>query len=201
MRDRVVLILIVILGVAFSGSPSAAGGPRTELPSRFVAALDGAPAIVDLPAEGLRLSAWPYRSGAEYDLALSVQDASGVWSRPSFFGAGDGVDQIEPALAVDSNGTVYLAFAVRPQGSIWLAVRAKGGAWSPSIAVTPAEARASTPAMAIVGDRLVLAYRTGPRTVIVDLPLLSPTTSPFGVQDGPDGVDPLGVLPAPIGSN
>jgi hypothetical protein len=182
----------VLVGLFLAGSALAAGH---RLPDRFVpGSLDRDPVVVEDAAAGMTWSAWAYRNGAEYDLAVSWLDASGQWSEPEFFGVDDDLDQFDPALTVDRNGVVYLAFVERDGNSVYLAVRrGLDEPWvGPHVAVR-AEDGASSPALRQVGDRMVLAFRDGDQVSMVDFDLVpSPVIRTFGIQEGPDVIDPLG---------
>jgi hypothetical protein len=54
--------------------------------------------------------------------------------------------------------------------------------------------RATSPAVRIVAGQLIIAYRTPHGTGMTELPLLEPAEI-FGINDGPTGVDPLGMVP------
>lgn len=201
-------VFVSILFVAVSAL--AVGDVRADGPQRFIVpSLDGPPAIVENPVDGKAYSAWAYRSGGQFDIAVSVRDASGNWSRPSFFGRFDGADQKSPALAVDGSGHVYLAFASSDSGRVVLATLALDAAsWSAPIAVSPEGVRAVSPAVQIIGDRLVVAFRIGARVGLVDLPLIGSDATMQGIQDGPDpvgGKEPSGSersdrsVPVPFG--
>lgn len=163
-----------------------------DLPLRYIhPVLDGPAAVAESPVDGLAWAAWAYHSQGEFDLALSVRDASGVWSPPQFLGERDRLDQADPSLAVDSAGNLYVAFVVRQRGRVYLAVLPAGSnrLSDPVEASLPGE-RASSPHLRIVRDRLVLGYRVGTRVLLRDFPLLGVGT--HGVQDGPDILPPLG---------
>ena len=197
MRSRIVVLTIsAALGLAFSASESLVSAARPHGPSRFVGALDGAPVTVARVADGTTWAAWAWRSGREYDLAISSADASGAWSTPTFIGRYDGMDQVEPALAADAEGNLYLAFVERPAGCVRLAVLPAGAeSWSAPIAVTLEGRDAANPALSVVAGRLVLAYRTGGVVSILVLPIAGSAASPLGIQDGPDPVSPAGATP------
>jgi hypothetical protein len=181
-------------------APLLAAAPPDGRPRMYRAALDGAPVRVELPAQGRAVSAWTWREAGETDIAVAIRDLDGRWSDPFRFGARDGLDQVEPALVADPQGHVYLAFAVRETGAVALAVLAAGSdAWTPALEVVPAGERASAPALRVVRDRLVIAWRSGAETRIADFPLVGGGNRASGVQDGPDGFDPLGTAPTPTG--
>lgn len=142
------------------------------------------------PLDGRVWSAWAYRSGAEFDIAVSVREASGAWSEPVFLGAGDGRDQIDPALVFDAQGNLYLAHVVRDSSQIQVSMLAAGATrmTSPVIVSVPGE-RAASPSLMLTDTYLMVGYRVGSRVVLRSVSL-APATRPFGVQDGPDGFPP-----------
>jgi hypothetical protein len=193
--------VLVLASLVFVAAPVfSADAPRGDGPHRFVVpALDGTPVVLQDPVNELAYSAWTYRSGRESDLAISVRDSSGVWGRPTFIGQFDGADQKDPVLALDAAGHVYLAFSSSDSGRISLAVLPLGAAsWSSPVAVSPAGVRASAPALAIVGDSLVLAFRSGTRVHLLLLPKFVGGVGTLGIQDGPD---PLGGASPPSGDD
>jgi hypothetical protein len=182
MRNLGIALAVV---VALPGALHAAD----DIPHRYLArSLDAGLVRVENPADGRVWSAWAYRAGSEYDIAISVRDALGSWSEPTFIGANDASSELTPTLAVDRRGTLYLAFAVRESGQVLLSVLPAAGArWSPPVPIALGAGRFASPALRVVGDRLVLACRAGREVRIVDLSLLQTDVRPTGVTDGPDG--------------
>jgi len=197
MRERISIPFAFVTAVWVSGSLLVAAPVRPETPARFIGALDGSPTTIESSADGTAWSAWAWRTGGEFDIALSHRDADGVWSRPVFVSRNDGADQIEPALARDTSGHLYLVFAEQPSFRIYLSVLPAGAtAWSAPIPVTPEGVRARTPALEVVGGHLVLAYRTDRGVSIQVLGTVGPAVrDPLGIQDGPDPVGPSGATP------
>lgn len=196
MRDlRAVLALAALLGTGIAAA-APVPGTRTDAPRRVNPVIDGAPVYLVLPADGRTVAAWAYRSAGEFDLAISIRGVDGRWSEPAFFGQGDRLDQMEPALAVDSTGHAYLAFATRQTGEISLAILLAGSeSFTPAMPIVPSGSNAASPALRVVGDRLVLAWREGRSVQLADLPLVGGGNRSSGVQDGPDGFNPLGSAP------
>jgi hypothetical protein len=189
MLERRTLPFLFSLGITGTAL-AAAGSLDRALPHGYaVPGLDGTPVTIESAVENKTVAAWTYRSGLETDLAVAVLDASGTWSEPVYFGRADGLDQVQPSLAVDSSGTVYLAMTTLPSREIWLAVLPAGGAWTTPVAVTVAGEPASRPTVRVVADRLVIAYRSGGVVAVRDLPLYVPIDGE-GVQDGPDILPP-----------
>lgn len=190
MCDTLRCRLLVLTAIALVAAPAGFAGPPAHADGlqRFVIpSLDGTPVILENPADGRAYSAWTYRSGAEFDVAVSVRESSGSWNTPIFFGRFDGVDQRSPALAVDPSGHVYLAYVASDAGRVLLATLVAGtSSWSTPIAVTPDGIRAAAPVLMIVGDRLVVGFRAGTRVGLVHRALVGAPAQPLGIQDGPD---------------
>lgn len=189
MRNRFATLLTVSLVVCSLGwTQVAAVDASRGAPHRYnPRSLDGPLVQLANPIDGRTWSAWSYRDGAEYDIAISYLDGSGFWSEPSFLGRQDRRDQVQPTMIVDGSGHVYLAFADRAAGSVMLSVLAAGtDTWSEPLAVSDPGTRAFMPALSIVGTRLVIAYRSGTSIEIRDLPLLSTVFTGQGITDGPD---------------
>jgi hypothetical protein len=209
MRSLRFLLLSSLLVCAAGGTVAAQAsrlGPEPiDPPNRyFLRDLDGRLARVENSTDGRTYAVWAYRNRGEFDLAIAVRDAAGHWSAPSFLGAGDSLSQMQPSLAVDSNGNLYLAYSERETGLIYLTMRAAGGvAWSEPTRIAVDSQRHWMPALRVVGNRLVVAYRSPSGTEIVDFALLPPaaTQRPTGVQDGPDGFPPSESIPPPDSPN
>lgn len=200
MRNRALVAAMICLALgasAFAGSRDTGRAERGRAPAPFlVRGLDRDAVSMTVAATGETWVAWSYRSGSEFDLALSRSDASGTWSAPEFLGRFDGDDQVQPAMAADGAGHLYLTFVIAPAGEIRLAIRPAGSdAWSVPITVSAIDERASSPTLRVVGDRLVLAYRTADGVAVTDFALYRPAAWTRGVQDGPDGFPPSGSQP------
>ncbi len=156
-------------------------------PPSHLSRTDGRIAAAVVPADGSTWAVWSYRQGAEYDVALSRRDSeTGFWSAPSFFGLADGVDQLDPALVADASGNLYLAWA--ESGRILLTVRATGAPeWTAPVSVAPGRLVGS-PALRVVGDRLIVAFRHGADVEIHELPLLDLVFRGSTIHDAPDPV-------------
>jgi len=190
MRDKRALCSIVLVLLFWAGAAQAGAA---GLPERYSPAIDGQPVSVVRPGTGETYSVWSYRGRGEFDIAIASLDSAGIWSEPVFLGRDDRRDQVTPALVADAQGTLYLAFSVRETGEIQLSMLpARASAWTAPLALTRATERGFSPALSVVSDRLVVAWREFGGTVqIRDLPLVVPTTT-HGINDGPDGIDPLG---------
>lgn len=185
------LLTVFILSIMISGVVSAAGKgsraanhPHRYLPNSF----DGAIVQIENTVDGRSWSAWSYRNGAEYDLALSVSTARGVWSEPSLIGVDDGLDQQQPAMAIDSRGATYLAYA-DGTGAIHLTALQPGGKqWSFPVTVAMEEGRLSNPSLMVAGSALIVGYRDGDGVTLRAVPLLEPeyVNQLRSIYDGPD---------------
>ena len=183
---------VCLIGVCSFGLGALAAGPaRTPNSRDYVARLDGTPVTAD-GLDGRTWSVWSYRGVGEYDVAIAVRGVDGTWSATTFLGRSDGVDQVEPSIAIDAEGNVYIAFATRSPQRIWTSVLPAGrSTWTEPSVVTLDEA-AISPALHVVRDRLVIGYRTVRGVRIVDRPLYVAPINSDGVQDGPDTSGPLG---------
>lgn len=184
-------VLVVLSATALATIAHAAGSASPAVSRDYVSRLDG-PVATALGTDGRLWSAWSYRGSGEFDLAIAVRDADGTWTATRFLGRQDGVDQLEPSIALDAVGNAYVAFATRAPQRIWLATLPSGTAeWSTPEMIAPGE-NGSAPAIRVVRDRIVVAYRIVRGIRIVDLPLYVSPAQTHGIQDGPDGIDPLG---------
>jgi len=181
------LLLVATLGGASYGAQK---GERSETPSRYLArSLDGPLVQMQNDLDGSLWSAWAYRSGGEYDVAVSVLHSDGVWSEPLMLGANDGRDQLDPALAVDANGSIYVAFSDQTAAgsTISVAVHLAGSNHWSLISNFASGHELSAPELMIVGDRLIIAYRDQQQVGLVQLPLTAPeSNSTHSIYDGPD---------------
>lgn len=206
MLNRRLTILTVLSGVLLASAAVAApmrdgGSARVRAAvhvpavAEYVPQIDGPMATLTAP-DGSLWAVWSYRASGEYDVAIASLGASGAWSEPTFFGRRDGVDEIAPALAVDASRNLYLVYATRqPAGLAYVTFTPATGAWSVPTRLS-ADRTAAFPAIRIVGDRVVVAWRTASGTVLTDLPTIPAGLTTRGIQDGPDSVDPLGVVPS-----
>ena len=191
------LLLSVVLLCLFSvlaGSAALAGTRDRDLPTRYLpGSLDGQLDMVTNQLDGREWAAWAYRNGAEFDIAVAVRDEDGIWSEPYLIGVDDGIDQAEPVLAIDSRGSLYLAYAERSPAQVLLTWLPVGGrTWHEPVELTTSGVRTGSPELKIVVDRLVVAFRAGRGLVILDLPLVDPVNGTNIFNDGPDPVDARG---------
>ena len=161
-------------------------------PLRYLPQADGRLALADSPVDGSRLAVWAYANGSEFDLAISARSADETWSEPVVLGLDDGVNQIQPAVVIGADGTAFVAYATSAGRIEMITSDLAVADWSTPAAVTPRGVRASAPALMIVGNRLILAYRAGRRTVIRDfvISLPDPADAQIGglLQEGPSPV-------------
>lgn len=194
MRRQFTLIATILCASLLAGSVLAADGltPRRYNPRSADRSL------VTLQPNGSEVvySAWSYRNQGGYDIAVSMQDADGIWSEPTLFGAADGIDQLQPALAIDAGGFIYLAWAEAPLGTIRLSIGGTGSnQWTSPLTLTTTDVRAVSPTLTIISDRLVAGWREGTAVVINDLgPTLHATMGGVSTRTIQDGADPLGIV-------
>jgi len=197
-NHRAFLSLLVsvaaLTGPSYAGSQnSKSSGAAGSAPAEHVSQIDGPVALATGP-DGRTWAVWAVRTPGEFDLAISSRDASGAWSAPAYLGSRNRTDEIDPSVAVDENGSVYVAFSKRASGRIAVAALVGGStSWLTPVFVS-GDDRGSMPAIRIVAGQVVIAYRTSHGIVMTDLPLLVPSQI-FGIQDGPTGVDPVGMVP------
>jgi len=191
MRKPLSLILLFCCLAVLASSLVLAAPRGRDLPQRYVpTSLDGRLVEVLNPVDGTLWAAWAYRNGAEYDIAVSCRDARGLWTEPTLIGVYDGLDQTEPALAADNWGNLYLVYSEQRPDRIMLTWLEPGtSAWSTPVRLTESGVLSTDPALRVVGDRLVVAFRSGRALAILDLPLLSPVMSGGIFNDGPDPVE------------
>jgi hypothetical protein len=192
--------LIVALCLTLAAVTGAAiAGIKGEIrPHRYApSSLDLEPVTAVNPMDGSVMAAWGYWESGEYSIAISIKTGE-AWSEPVFIGRNDRVNQVDPALAFDQNGTAYLAFSVPSRGQIL--ITAITG--DPEDALAPRTisqegTNVGMPALQVVGDRLVAAFRTGGTITMLNLPLYPTgsqtegTASTRGIAEAPDNVDPL----------
>jgi hypothetical protein len=152
--------------------------------------------------DGRTFASWAYRASGEFDIAVTVRDAdSQTWSAPVFFGGRNGADELQPAMTVDSHGTVYVAFTAANPSRVKLTVLRPGSdAWSEPVTVSGNDL-ASSPTLLVVGERLIVGFRTARGVGLVNLPISDGENKINGLNDGPDTSGPAGVkgsgLPSP----
>ena len=191
MRKRRLTSILTRAGIALAAlSLTSAAVASEPAPLRYLPQHDRGLTSKVNAVEESRIAAWSYRQGGDFTLAIAQRDENG-WSEPILIGDSDGVAQLDPSIAVDSRGTTYLAYA-ESNGSIRIVWRRAGTeSWSSPQALIPNGSRAAAPVLSIVGDRLVLAYRTGRRVQLLDMSLV-PQQLPDGtissqeIQDTPD---------------
>ncbi|MCP3981639.1 MAG: hypothetical protein GY716_20255 [bacterium] len=189
MRRSIVLGFIALCCILAVGTTLTSAAPR-ELghPARFApGSLDEGLVQIKSPTDDRLWAAWAYRDGAEYDLAVSHTDSTGVWSEPQFFGRHDGRSQSQPALTIAEDGSIYLVF-VDAGRLVLSALDGETGAWSLPRLLTGHSVRAAAPSVKIVGGSLVIAALVGNQIQILDLalPLASTAIGTHGINDGPD---------------
>jgi len=186
------LLTITILATLSAGAAMAAGKTeRRDYPSRYLPhSLDGEIVRVQSAVNGVAWSAWAYRNGSEYDLAVAVSFSPGVWSEPHLIGLDDGLNQARPAFATDGRGNIYLAYEAGNGALHVRGLRAGTLTWLPAVSIVDESGNAGSPALTVVGNALVVGYRTADRVGLATLPLLQPRVD--GTASIYDGPDPIG---------
>jgi hypothetical protein len=186
-RNYSILFLFALLVLLVTPSFAA----EVVVPDLYNGQVDGTPVYAEEPTDGRIWSAWAYRSGAEFDLVVSVRDRRGRWSEAVFLGRDDGLNQVEPALVADRNGNLYLAWTEQPTGRVLAsALRAGEVSWSEPIQLNETGVSGSAPALEIVRGRMAVAWRTELGTKIRVLPLADDALwqSKSSIVDGPDPI-------------
>ena len=196
LRAILSCVLVVFAAAGLAAAATRAGAPapgERNAPPEFLPQIDGPLSTAQSP-DGRLWATWSIRSAGEFDVALAYRDPGSVWSAPMFVGKRDGLDEVEPSVAVDSQGALYLAYATRESSRVSLAVLPRNGtAWIGPAVISGNDVSAA-PAVRLVRDRVVVAYRTPAGIGFVDLPSMISPAQILGIQDGPDGVDPLGIV-------
>jgi hypothetical protein len=189
--------LTLCFATALCGSVLAAPAPRgsgtvaARVPgvADHVPQIDGPITTLTGPA-GRAVAAWSYRAAGEFDIAVSLlEPGATTWSAPVFFGRRSGIDEVEPAIAFDAQGTAYVVFSLSNPSRVALS-RLPAGAtvWSTPTVVSGAQA-ASAPSVLVVGDHLIVAFRTAHGVGMVDVPTV--VNQVDGLGDGPDPLNPM----------
>lgn len=187
-----------ILAALLTVSTVQAREKLSRSPQRFLAETDGKMALAVDAATQTEWAVWSYRNGGQYDVAIvrrSLAVDAGIdaeWTEPAFIGADDGLSQVQPSLAADPAGNLYLAYA--QAGQVILTTRPAGSsAWTAPVSVAPGR-RVTSPLVKVVGDRLIVAYRHGAEIELHDVPLLQEVFRGSTIHDAPDPI-----LSAPTG--
>jgi hypothetical protein len=169
-------------------APLAHARSSDDRPTRFLGNDHGLVTAAN-PLDARLWAAWSYRTGAETDIAVSARDAAGTWSEPVFLGLGDGRNQLDPVLAFDAAGNLYLAHSVKETGEVFVLKLAVGATRmsAPLLVSLPGE-KATSPTLMLADNYLIIGYRVGSRVMMRAVTLAA--ASPLGIQDGPDGFPP-----------
>lgn len=184
------LLTVFTITLMMTGIATAAGkGTRgAGTPNRYLpGSADGAIVQLANDVDGRVWSAWSYRNGAEYDLALSFDTGDGLWSDPLLIGLDDGINQRQPAIAVDGRGATYVAYA-DDNGAILITALQPGGLQWTAPATIAQAGHLSAPNLIVLGDTLIVAYRDGDGVSMKTLPVLEPDVQNTvrSIYDGPD---------------
>jgi hypothetical protein len=191
MRNpKLALCLLCCLTLLASTAVLAKPGDLRAQPRQFLPATDGPLVQLSNPVDGRIWSIWSYRNGAEFDLAISSNSA-GIESELQLVGLGDGLSQSQPALTVDAVGNVYLTYIERlgrrENRLVVSSLRYNRSTWSVPTALTEATPGIATPALEVIGDKLIVAFRSADGVDILQLPLL-PQVILGNFTDGPDPI-------------
>jgi len=119
---------------------------------------DGVPSVEVLP-DGRVLAAWARNSAQGFDVVASVHTASG-WSAAQVIAA-SAQGEVDPALAVEADGTVHLVYTVvvgQTSRVVHRQAPSDLSAWSGELQVSQAGELARRPSAAWDGQTLRVAY-------------------------------------------
>lgn len=188
---KLLAILCCCCIVAITAGEAMARSRQISAPHRFQPASQDLGLVqVANPIDGQVWAAWAFRDGAEYNVAVAKMGEHGRWNEPVFLGRDDGKDQIDPTITVHPSGGMALAFAEPATGRIFVSLLGAGSErWSRPVAVAVGT-DLGAPSLMVLGERLVLGYRSGDRVELRAMTLAIDTAGTFGFTDGPD---PVGV--------
>ena len=151
---RSAVIFTICLTLLASAGSVFAGGRGQRTPIRFAPnSLDQQPVTAVNPLDGSVWTAWAWRDGAEYSIALSIQ-SEGVWSEPFFIGRDDNLNQVSPAIVFDDRGVAYLAWTVLPESQVMIVAIAESPQAGLNLRTVSTRNIPSTePALAVVRGR------------------------------------------------
>lgn len=179
-------LVLCIATFAQAGQKSIQSAPRDYLPGS-----DRSLVQLTNPVDGTLWSVWSYSNGAEFDLAISATAVEGNTTELLLIGEADHFDQSEPALTVDANGTLYLAYTeqVGRAGKrlVVSALPFGGTTWTFPVTMSGPARGLGSPALAVVSDRVVLAFQVRDGIEILDLPPLQ-LSYDMNFTDDPDPV-------------
>jgi hypothetical protein len=191
MRKLPAFLSLVLVAGSCGAALAAPAQIRPSAIIDHVPQIDGPITTLSGPA-GRAVATWTYRSAGEFDIAVATREpGAATWNSPVFFGHRNGMDEADPVLAFNARGSAYISYSTSNPSRVAVSVLEAGAtSWSQPVIVSGLDV-ASAPALMVVGDQLVVAYRVGGRTNIVQVPIGGSVNEIFGVQDGPDAGDSI----------
>jgi hypothetical protein len=135
---------------------------------------DGSPATLIHPLTGEAIVAWARNTAGSFDVVIS-RFHDGAWVEPIVV-AGELVDEIDPSLAADAEGTIHLVFATDGEDrGIWHVEGAADlSSWSEPVRVSEPGAAASRPdavvhesILRVVYESHDLGFGSTPKTIVL----------------------------------
>jgi hypothetical protein len=135
---------------------------------------DGQPSTLVHPITGEPVVAWARNTSGGFDVVIS-RFHDGAWTEPVVV-AGGLVDEIDPSVAADAEGTIHLAYATDgEERAIWhVEGEADLSSWSEPVRVSETEAEASRPdvivhesVLRVVYESHDLGFGSTPKTIVL----------------------------------
>ncbi|MCP3978773.1 MAG: hypothetical protein GY716_05505 [bacterium] len=100
---------------------------------------------------------WSYNLGADHDIAISEWDGT-AWTFTEFITSG-AVDELDPRVFVDVDGTVHVAWWVAGVEKVYVATRPAGTTiWDPPVLVTAGAETGRRPSILVFAGEVKVAY-------------------------------------------
>ena len=191
MRNpKMMLCLLCCFILLASSAVQARSGSLRGQPRQYLPANDGLLVQVTNPVDGKVWSVWSYHNGGEFDLAIA-SDSAGIDGRLHMVGLDDGNSQVEPALTTDPAGNLYMAYIERLENLdnrlVVSSLRLNRSSWSTPTILTLPSTEIATPTLEVIGEKLVVAFRSADGVDIIQLQLLSQLNQGH-FTDGPDPI-------------
>lgn len=135
---------------------------------------DGPPAILVHPHTGEAIVAWARNTSGAFDIVIS-RFHDGAWTEPVVV-AGGLVDEIDPSLAADAEGTIHLVFGTEGSDrAIWHVEGASDlSSWSEPVRVSESGVAAARPdivvhesVVRVVYESHDLGFGSTPKTIVL----------------------------------
>jgi hypothetical protein len=160
-------VQIIVLGITEGPDPFGLWEQVRDIEPERILNVDGAargdgrPDVAE-PGAGHQIVAWAYRTGTDYDIAVSEWTSDG-WSEPEFL-SDETTNELDPRVFVREDGTVHVVWWVEETERVYIATRTPdSNIWIEPLEVTPPATRGRRPSVAVWEGLLHVAYeRTDP---------------------------------------